>query len=304
MSTIDLPDRVVLLDGSMGRELLARGVDIPHTIWSANALLVAPDEVVNVHMDYLNAGADIITTNTYSVIRRDLALEGLESRFEELNVKACELAIQAREQSGTDAVIAGSLPPLRGSYRPDLVGPDEEILPQYREQASIIAPRVDMIICETMSCAREALAAATAACETGLPVWVSFTLDDGGTGKLRSGETVTAAAATLEALPIAGILCNCSSPEALSAGMIELVLLPVRYKGAYANTFVPLPETTPVDGETIPDDSIGVRDDLDEEQYARHAAAWLCRGANVVGGCCGVGPSYIARLKRLITAAT
>ncbi|MBD3648915.1 MAG: homocysteine S-methyltransferase family protein, partial [Pseudomonadales bacterium] len=124
---MNLPDRVILLDGSMGRELRARGVEIPHTIWSANALMEAPEEVMKIHRDYIDAGADVITTNTYSVIRRDLALEGIEHRFEELNITACELAAEARRRAGRDVSIAGSLPPLRSSYRPDLVGPDGEI---------------------------------------------------------------------------------------------------------------------------------------------------------------------------------
>ncbi len=76
IANVCLPDRPVLLDGSMGRELRFRGVPIPDTIWSANALLVAPDIVRQIHQDYIFAGADIITTNTYGLIRRDLAKDG------------------------------------------------------------------------------------------------------------------------------------------------------------------------------------------------------------------------------------
>jgi len=298
--SLNLPDRVILLDGSMGRELRARGVEVPHDIWSANALIQAPDEVVRIHLDYIRAGADIITANTFSVIRRDLARAGIEERFEELNVKACELALQARDESGGAVAIAGSLPPLRGSYRPDVVGPDDEIRALYREQASLLAPHVDLILCETLSSSREAVAAATAGAETGLPVWVSWTLNDNQDGRLRSGETIVEAWQALRDLPVSGMLCNCSTPEALSAGMIEIGLLPVRYKGAYANTFQPVPrEKLPEEG-VVPDDEVEVRDDLTEMQYAHHAARWLSRGANVIGGCCGVGPGYIARLKDLI----
>ncbi len=139
MPTVPLPERTVLMDGGMGRELRRRGVDITSTIWSANALIVAPEVVRAAHADFIAAGADVITVNTYSVIRAKLAIEGVEDRFEELNLAACRLAAQARDASGREVLIAGSLPPLRGSYRPDRVEPFAVIEPLYREQAEILA---------------------------------------------------------------------------------------------------------------------------------------------------------------------
>ena len=125
-----LPEkRPALLDGGMGRELRNRGVPILDTIWSANALLVAKDVVLQVHKDYIAAGADIITTNTYGVIRGDLAKEGIEDKFADLNRLAGRLAIQASRSAEDAVAVAGSLPPLRGSYRPDLVGSFDEIVP-------------------------------------------------------------------------------------------------------------------------------------------------------------------------------
>tara|TARA_Y100000310_G_scaffold305145_1_gene344990 strand:+ start:3534 stop:4391 length:858 start_codon:yes stop_codon:yes gene_type:complete len=285
----------------MGRELRMRGVEIPSTIWSANALLVAPNVVEEVHLDNIAAGADIITTNTYGIIRRDLAREGVEDRFRQLNEQACQLAQSAREKSGTQVTIAGSLPPLRGSYRPDLVGAVEEIEPLYDEQAQILAPLVDLLLCETMSSSLEALAAATAACRTGKPVWVSWTLHDRKMGVLRSGESVTTALNAISHLPIAGVLLNCSPPESISAGLPELIASGMKHIGGYANTFVPIAADWTLDGEEETDGLIGVRDDLDPEQYAQHAVDWLSKGATVIGGCCGTSPEYIAELKALIT---
>src|SRR5215468_4377530 len=118
-----LPEgRPAILDGGMGRELRARGVPILNTIWSANALLVAKDVVLQIHKDYIQAGADIITTNTYGVIREDLAKEGIEDKFADLNRLAGKLAIQASRSADDSVAVAASLPPLHGSYRPDLVG--------------------------------------------------------------------------------------------------------------------------------------------------------------------------------------
>ncbi len=87
--------RPVLLDGGMGRELRFRGVEILDTIWSANALLTAPEVVYEIDRDYITAGADLLTTNTYGLIRAELAREGIEARFAELNVLACRLAERA-----------------------------------------------------------------------------------------------------------------------------------------------------------------------------------------------------------------
>lgn len=284
----------------MGRELRMRGVEIPATIWSANALLVAPEEVVSVHLDNIAAGADIITTNTYGVIRNDLAREGVEDQFRQLNEQACQLALAAREQSGRQVAIAGSLPPLRGSYRPDLVGALDEIGPLYEEQAEILAPLVDLLLCETMSSSTEALAAATAACKTGKPVWVSWTLHDRNMGLLRSGESVNAALRAIHHLPVSGYLFNCCPPESISAAMLQLKSSGAEYIGGYANTFVPIAADWTLDGDAETDGLIGVRDDLNPEQYARHAADWLAKGATVIGGCCGTSAEHIAVLKALI----
>ena len=175
--------RPALLDGGMGRELRNRGVPIPDTIWSANALLVAKDTVLQIHKDYIEAGADIITTNTYGVIKSDLKKEGIEDKFVELNRLAGKLAITASRSSEEGVAVAASLPPLRGSYRPDLVGKFDELVPLYREQAEILEPYCDLFLCETMSLGEEARAAATAASEFGRPVWVSFTLPEDKSGQ-------------------------------------------------------------------------------------------------------------------------
>jgi S-methylmethionine-dependent homocysteine/selenocysteine methylase len=284
----------------MGRELRARGVPILDTIWSANALLVAPGVVRDIHRDYIEAGADIITLNTYGVIRGDLAKEGIEDRFAELNRLAGRLAQEAREESGRDVLLAGSLPPLRGSYRPDLVGSFAEIEPLYREQAELLAPYVDLFICETMSSAAEGFAAATAACSTGKPVWVSWTLHEDNSGRLRSGETVAQAAEAIAGLPVSGCLCNCCAPESIAAAMPALAALEGKLVGGYANAFRPVPEDWELGGEKDSDGLLPLRDDLDPEHYAAQAQRWRSQGARLMGGCCGTGPAHIARLKQMI----
>ena len=289
---------ITLLDGGMGRELRRRGVPIPDTIWSANALLVAPEVVRAVHDDFIAAGADVITANTYGIVPQALAREGLAERFEDLTREACAIARAAADAAGRRVLVAGSLPPQGGSYRPDLVLPLAEIEPIYRAQAAAMAPFVDLVICETMSSAAEALAAATGAAAAGKPVWVSFTLHEDHSGALRSGESVAEAAAALADLPVAALLANCCPPESITAAMPALG----RPAGGYANAFRPVPEDWTLDGEGEGDGLIPLRDDLDPETYAAFAADWLAAGASIVGGCCGIGPAHIARLRRLIDA--
>ena len=300
MTDLKLPNRTFLLDGGMGRELRSRGVETLNPIWSANGLIKAPDIVRQIHQDYIFAGAEIITTNTYGIIRSSLAREGLEDQFEELNILACTLARQARQKSETSVLIAGSLPPLAGSYRPDLVGTLESAECLYREQAELLAPYVDLILCETMSSAVEGRAAALAACKTGRPVWVAWTLHDDQSGKLRSGETIHEAVELLSDLPVSGFLVNCCAPESITLAMPLLAEKGVACFGGYANTFQAIPENWKLDGSKASDGSLNLRSDLDPKSYASHVARWLQAGATVVGGCCGTGPAHIAEIRELI----
>jgi len=281
----------------MGQELINRGASGHGALWSAGALLESPQTVLDIHLDYIAAGADIITTNTYSATRPVLGEAGLEGRFEELNRLACALAAQARERSGRPVRIAGSLPPYRESYRPDLVGPFGEIEPLYREQALLLAPHVDLILCETMSSAEEARAAASGAAAAGKPVWVSWTIADEGPPALRSGETIPQAFRALEGLGVGALLLNCSPPEAIAEAMPVLAGLTDAPTGAYANAFTPIP---PLWEHRSDADLPPPRTDLDPETYAAFAERWIADGARIVGGCCEVGPAHIARLRALI----
>jgi S-methylmethionine-dependent homocysteine/selenocysteine methylase len=296
-----LPDRPVLLDGGMGRELQFRGVPLSKSIWSANGLLVAPDVVGQIHQDYIRAGADIITTNTYGLIREDLAKIGIENRFAELNEKACIIARRACEITDRPIFVAGSLPPLRGSFRPDRVGPKEEITLCYQEQASLLAPYVDLFLCETMSSAAEGRAAVEGTLKTGKPVWVSWTLHEDFSGRLRSGETIAHAISTLSDLPVSGFLVNCSAPASVTKAIPQLAAGTNQRIGGYANTFHPIPIDWKLDGANQSDGLLNLRDDLDPASYAIYAGEWLQEGATVVGGCCGTRPAHIKKIHELMT---
>lgn len=304
MPDLNFPQRTILLDGGTGRELRFRGIDIMTSIWSAKALIDASDVVREVHRDFIAAGADIITINSYGIVKSNLAWAGIEDRFKELNLLACSLAQEARDASGRAVLIAGSLPPLAGSFRSDRAGRFAEIEPLYREQAEVLAPHVDLFVCETMSTIEEGRAAAAAATRTGKPVWVCWTLHEDRSGRLRSGEDIDDAVRSLSDLPVSGALANCCAPESITNAMARLKQTGLKYIGGYANTFQPIPKDWNIDGDKKTDGSLGLRGDLDPESYAAHANDWLKAGATVVGGCCGTRPAHIARLKLLLDAVS
>ena len=290
-----LPDGLILLDGGMGQELINRKASGQGVLWSAKALFDNPAAVQAVHEDYIRAGADIITANSYSCIRNNFQPEGLLDRLGEMNRLAAMLACRARDKIGRRVLIAGSMGPQRGSYRPDLVGSYDDTEALYREQAEFLAPLVDLFICETMSCIKEARAAAVAAASTGKPVWLSWSIEDSGTANLRSGESIRAAWDDIDGMGVSAVLLNCSPPEAISKVLPELVSLSDIPVGAYANAFTPIPEKWDFHGDaSIPPS----RTDITPQAYADHAANWLAAGARIIGGCCEVGPAHIAQLNQ------
>jgi S-methylmethionine-dependent homocysteine/selenocysteine methylase len=300
MSTIPvvtLPEGPILMDGGMGQELIRRGQpEGPY--WSAQALIDTPDMVREVHEDYIRAGARIILTNTYAVVRRRFGESEVPDRFVALSRLACEMARLARDNTDPSVLIAGSLPPIYGSYRPDLTHEFDTIEPLYREQAEVLAPHVDFFICETMSTAEEARGAVAGAASIGKPIWVAWTIADDDRACLRSGESLAEAWAALDGLPVSGLLLNCSSPEAITAAMPVLAGLSDWPVGGYANGFKAIPENWlgPRDGL----DALGKRQDLTPDAYAEIAAGWIEAGARLIGGCCEIGPAHISRLHDLI----
>lgn len=292
--------RVILLDGGTSLELLRRSANKAPRHWSAEYLITEPHLVREVHLDYIRAGARVVTTNTYSASFTRMAMVMAEDRVPELQRAACELARAARDQAGAagDGVaIAGCIPPLNGTYRPDRVRGFATNVEEYRRLAELQAPHVDLFLCETMSTAEEARAAAAAVGEFGKPVWVAWTLDDTAP-TLRSGEPIAAAHAALRGLGVGAVLANCSPPETISAAMPALVATGAP-AGGYANGFTGIPKTF-LPGRTK--DQVKTREDLDPDAYADFALGWVDAGAAIVGGCCEVGPQHIERLRDLLVA--
>ena len=281
-----------LLDGGMGQELSRRSASPPTPLWSSEVLLGEPELVVALHREYIEAGADVLTLASYTATPERLARHGMAERFGELQDAALDAARRARDAAGrADVRLAGSLPPLVGSYRPDTTPAPDAALASYRRIVERQAPGVDLLLCETMASIAEARAATTAALESGLSVWVALTVDDDRSGRLRSGESLADARAALEPLGIDALLLNCSTPEAIDAAWPALADATVP-TGAYANAFTSVAALEP--GGTVA--VLEARTDLDPVAYAERAVRWVDGGASIVGGCCETTPAHLRAL--------
>lgn len=280
----------ILLDGGMGQELRSRGLNENAKV-AGFALLESPASVQEIHREYIAAGADVITTWNYAVTPQRLAHSGNRTRLAEMTQTAVELANKARADAPS-VRIAGSLPPLRASYEPNAQNIDL-MTEEYAEIAELLAPGVDLFICETMSSAGEAVAAASAASIYSKPIWVSLTLRDEGNGLLRSGETVKEALSQLEEFPVEALLFNCCDVDAITTALPILRSMTELSIGAYGNAFTPIEKDWKRQGNQF-----RTLRDLTPKEYAGHVELWRSAGAEIVGGCCGIGPAHIAHLRK------
>jgi homocysteine S-methyltransferase len=285
---------VTILDGGMGAELLRRSAAGRTALWSAQALVDDPEEVVRTHRDYIDAGARMIITNSYSTVPSYLSAAGLESRYVELTALAGDLARRAADESGEVVRVAGSLPPLSESYRPDLVPSDAESRPLYADIARALEPNIDLYICETMSSAREgrnaAIEAKNAAADRDLPVYISWTLDEEPERGLRSGESVSEAFDLVADLELDGFLFNCTYPEAIESGLRTLATLTGQPIGGYPNRYR-IPE-----GWVLGQKVLDREEALSTQLFVDGAMRAFEAGATIYGGCCTVGPDDIRAL--------
>jgi S-methylmethionine-dependent homocysteine/selenocysteine methylase len=204
--------------------------------------------------------------------------------------------------------VAGCLPPVFESYRPELF--DAHEAPAILDVlVAGLAPHVDFWLIETQSSTAESgVAMAAALRRSSLPIWVSYTLRDEagreGPAQLRSGESVEQAVALDVRRGAQAICFNCSQPEVMNAAVLAAATIANAGNGAvrsggsavrigvYANAFAPEPVT--------PEPYAGIseiRQDVSPERYVQWALEWVRSGATIVGGCCGIGPEHIAALR-------
>ncbi|MDV4266523.1 homocysteine S-methyltransferase family protein [Acinetobacter baumannii] len=286
-----------ILDGGLGRELARRGAPFRQPEWSALALIEAPETVKEVHLDFINAGAEVITTNNYAVVPFHIGQERFETDGVRLIKVAIEQAKNAVKESGKNVKIAGCLPPLFGSYRADLFQP-EQAKNLAEPIINTLAPEVDFWLAETQSCLKEVEAVHALLPQDGKDYWVSFTLQDEikqEQALLRSGENMQQVADFIKQSNAKAVLFNCCQPEVILQAINEIKgLIPESVQiGAYANAFPPQDESA-----TANDGLDEIRKDLDAPAYLAFAKQWQQAGASLVGGCCGIGPEHIAELSQ------
>lgn len=283
---------ITLLDGGMGQELLRRSTRAITPMWSADIMLNEPLLVRNLHREFIESGARVITLNTYTATPPRLKRENQLDQLVNLHQQAMSTAQEAVQLAQcNDVNIAGCLPPLVASYRPDVSLSFEDSLSTYRQLVELQSPASDIFICETMSSITEARAACTAALESGKPVWVAFTVSDTHPQELRSGELLKDALLALESFGTEATLLNCSQPEAINACW-SLLKTKQGKIGAYANGFLSVDSLYP--GDTV--EELEVRQDMSPQQYAELAMGWARNGASIIGGCCEIGPAHIKAL--------
>ena len=289
----------ILLDGGMGQEIVNRGGKGGYGEWAVAAVYEDADLVREIHCDYIRAGADVITTNTYGTTRIRLRHAGIEDRFEQLARFAGVLAVAARAECGRlDVKVAASLPPLEASYVNEFALSFDETAAQYGELMDLLAPYVDIYLGETLSTSFESRAFLAAAAARDKTAWLALTLGDHGSTNLRGGESLETVIGDLGDAPPDALLINCTTPDSISRALPILRARGIPY-GAYANGFVEIPDDWEEEGGVV---QLSSRADLPPEVYAGHAAGWLDAGASIVGGCCEIGPAHIARLRQLIDA--
>ncbi|HEY3130353.1 MAG TPA: homocysteine S-methyltransferase family protein [Acidobacteriota bacterium] len=286
---------VVILDGAIGTEILRRNVS-----WADHQVINYPLVIRSIHEDYIKAGADMITTNTFQLARRSflnhfkdlehmrhIGARGLEQRAEELLRAAVNLTLEARQQVGArrKVAIAGSITTLEWCFRPDLSPTAHQAKQEYIEIGRAFKESgADLILLETVNNVSEAVAAMQAFHEVEIPGWISFVCDSA--GNLFSGETLDQAVTALEPLKPDAILLNCAPPTDISAGVKKLAPRNKAATGAYAHI-----------GRFDPPEWY-FTDEYPPQTYLDVCRQWVDMGATVVGGCCGTTPEHIALLSK------
>jgi 5-methyltetrahydrofolate--homocysteine methyltransferase len=277
----------LLADGATGTNMMAMGLPAgqPPDLWN----LDRPENVSRLHASFLEAGSDIILTNTFGANRRRLMLDQSQDRTRELNEAGARLARAAADGAGRPVVVAGSMGPTGEMLVPHGSFTREQAVETFREQAEALAEGgVDVLWIETIFAFEELSAAVEAALGTGLGFASTMTFDTG--GRTMMGDTPEEAAEFIHALPEPPIAygANCGAGPAMLLDTLRGFARAVREGDviiAKGNCGVP----QLVDGAIVYSG--------DEATMARYARLARDAGARIVGGCCGTTPAHLAAIR-------
>ncbi|MGG5216041.1 homocysteine S-methyltransferase family protein [Rahnella variigena] len=292
---------IQILDGGMGRELARMGAPFRQPEWSALALIEAPQFVRAAHDAFIAAGSQVITTNSYAVVPFHVGDDVFAEQGAALIALSGKLAREAADAAPAKVLVAGSLPPVLGSYRPDLFEPvaAKKLLQVLVDN---LTANVDVWLAETQSSVAEVEAVRDVLGDDPRPLWLSFTLQDNldpqGNALLRSGESIAEAVNAALRISAGAVLFNCSRPEVMATA-VKTARAALTAQGSaldigvYANAFEPSDNTRGAN-----EGLSKMRQDTDPAGYLDFAKDWVAQGATMVGGCCGIGPEHIAALKK------
>ena len=289
-----------ILDGGMGQELLARGMKPKGTLWSANAILDSDYHKLleDTHKDFVKAGAEVIVTTTFTTRRKRLRDNNIEDKFEYLNKKAGEIAVNVKKEF-PNIKIAGGLPPQHLTYEEDKRS-EKEIIKDFNEQAKLLDEYVDFYYFDVWSSIKEFKCGIEAIKEFNKPYLVGIHISEG--TNLPSGEKISEIKNILDD-NLLGVMLSCVSPENYELNLEELKKLDVPF-GFKLNGFK---TTKPKNGYTAnylktkgnPNEFLGHRLDLTPEKIQEIAKKFKEHGATIIGGCCETRPSHIEAMAKI-----
>ena len=301
----DFFKQVRILDGGMGQELHAKGLISMGTLWSASANLEKKfhNLVVDLHLSYINSGADVIVTNTFSARRIRLIQNKVNEHFKYINEQACLLAIKAKDLSKKNILIAGSLPSQSDTYVEDQ-RKSNEIEKDFLDQATIINPYVDFFYLDVLSSGKELDIASNVAAKLKKPILAGVHLKKN--CLLPSGESITEVVKKYKNENWLGLIGACVSPEIVENSIEELreINLPFGFKANLWEIEEPGPQRTFNKAKydeigTNPNIAFGKRDKYDPKLFYEFSEKIKEKGATILGGCCETRPSHIEAIAKL-----
>ena len=301
----DFFKQVRILDGGMGQELHAKGLISMGTLWSASANLETKfhNLVVDLHLSYINSGADVIITNTFSARRIRLIQNKVNEHFNYINEQACLLAIKAKDLSKKNVLIAGSLPSQSDTYVEDR-RKSNEIEKDFLDQAIIINPYVDFFYLDVLSSGKELDIASNVAAKLKKPILAGVHLKKN--CLLPSGESITEVVKKYKNENWLGLIGACVSPEIVENSIEELreINLPFGFKANLWEIEEPGPQRTFNTAKydeigTNPNIAFGKRDKYDPKLFYEFSEKIKEKGATILGGCCETRPSHIEAIAKL-----